>query len=155
MKNKFAIIGLGQFGMAIAKALSKKGAEVIAIDKDINKIEQIKEFVSYAVSIDATDKQALVNQNIEEMDAVIVAIGEDFKSMILCVNILTELSIKRIVGRVMGENERLILKKLGIKEILSPEDEIGKSITNSLLNPNIVFSLELPDNFLIAEIRYP
>jgi len=155
MKNKFAIIGLGQFGMAIAKTLSKKGAEVIAIDKDINKIEQIKEFVSYAVSIDATDKQALVNQNIEEMDAVIVAIGEDFKSMILCVNILTELSIKRIVGRVLGENERLILKKLGIKEILSPEDEIGKSITNSLLNPNIVFSLELPDNFLIAEIKSP
>ena len=141
--------------MAIAKTLSKKGAEVIAIDKDINKIEQIKEFVSYAVSIDATDKQALVNQNIEEMDAVIVAIGEDFKSMILCVNILTELSIKRIVGRVLGENERLILKKLGIKEILSPEDEIGKSITNSLLNPNIVFSLELPDNFLIAEIKSP
>ena len=155
MKNKFAIIGLGQFGMAIAKTLSKKGAEVIAIDKDINKIEQIKEFVSYAVSIDATDKQALVNQNIEEMDAVIVAIGEDFKSMILCVNILTELSIKRIIGRVLGENERLILKKLGIKEILSPEDEIGKSITNSLLNPNIVFSLELPDNFLIAEIKCP
>ncbi len=155
MKNKFAIIGLGQFGMTIAKTLSKKGAEVIAIDKDIDKVEHIKEYVSYAVSLDATDKQALLNQNIEEMDAVIIAIGEDFKSMILCANILAELSIKRIIGRVMGENERLILKKLGISEILSPEDEIGKNITNSLLNPNIVFSLELPDNFLIAEIKSP
>ena len=155
MKKKFAIIGLGQFGMAIAKTLSKKGAEVIAIDKDINKIESIKDFVSYAVSIDATDKQALINQNIEDMDAVIIAIGEDFKSMILCANILTELSIKRIVGRVMGENERLILKKLGISEILSPEDETGRSITTSLLNPNILFSLELPDNYLIAEIKAP
>jgi len=155
MKNKFAIIGLGQFGMTIAKTLSKKGAEVIAIDKDINKVEHIKEYVSYAVSLDATDKQALLNQNIEDMDAVIIAIGEDFKSMILCANILTELSIKRIIGRVMGENERLILKKLGISEILSPEDEIGKNITNSLLNPNIVFSLELPDDFLIAEIKSP
>ena len=134
MKNKFAIIGLGQFGMTIAKTLSKKGAEVIAIDRDINKVEHIKEFVSYSVALDATDKQALLNQNIEEMDAVIIAIGEDFKSMILCANILTELSIKRIIGRVMGENERLILKKLGINEILSPEDEIGKSITTSLLN---------------------
>lgn len=155
MKNKFAIIGLGQFGMTIAKTLSKKGAEVIAIDKDIDKIEHIKEFVSYAVSLDATDKQALLNQNIAEMDAVIIAIGEDFKSMILCANILTELSIKRIIGRVMGENERLILKKLGVTEILSPEDEIGRSITNSLLNPNILFSLELPDKYLIAEIKSP
>ena len=75
------------------------------------------------------------------MDAVIIAIGEDFKSMILCAHILTELSIKRIIGRVMGENERLILKKLGIKEILSPEDEIGKRITHNLLNPNILFSI--------------
>ena len=131
MKNKFAIIGLGQFGMTIAKTLSKKGAEVIAIDKDIDKVEHIKEYVSYAVSLDATDKQALLNQNIEDMDAVIIAIGEDFKSMILCANILTELSIKRIIGRVMGENERLILKKLGISEILSPEDEIGKNITKT------------------------
>ncbi len=75
MKNKFAIIGLGQFGMTIAKTLSKKGAEVIAIDKDINKVEYVKEFVSYSVALDATDKQALLNQNIEEMDAVIIAIG--------------------------------------------------------------------------------
>ena len=58
MKNKFAIIGLGQFGMTIAKTLSKKGAEVIAIDKDIDKVEHIKEYVSYAISLDATDKQA-------------------------------------------------------------------------------------------------
>ena len=118
MKKKFAIIGLGQFGMTIAKTLSKKQAEVIAIDKEIDKIDEIKEFVSHAVALDATDKQALLNQNIQEVDAVIIAIGEDFKSMILCANILVELSIKRIIGRVMGENERLILQKLGITEIL-------------------------------------
>ena len=155
MKKKFAIIGLGQFGKSIATTLSKKGAEVIAIDKDINKVEEIKDYVSYAVAIDATDKQALLNQNIQEMDAVIIAIGEDFKSMILCANILTELSIKRIIGRVMGENERLILKKLGVNEILSPEDDLGKRITNSLLNPSILFSLELPNDYLIAEIKSP
>ena len=154
MKNKFAIIGLGQFGMTIAKTLSKKGVEVIAIDKDIDKVEHIKEYVSYAVSLDATDKQALLNQNIEDMDAVIIAIGEDFKSMILCANILTELSIKELLVEWWGK-WKITLKKLGISEILSPEDEIGKNITNSLLNPNIVYSLELPDDFLIAEIKSP
>ena len=101
------------------------------------------------------DGNEFKNTDVLVQDGKIIAIGEDFKSMILCANILTELSIKRIIGRVMGENERLILKKLGISEILSPEDEIGKNITNSLLNPNIVFSLELPDNFLIAEIKSP
>ena len=55
----------------------------------------------------------------------------------------------------MGENERLILEKLGIKEIISPEDELGFRITESILNPNILFSMPLPDNYLIVELKAP
>ena len=155
MKNKFAVIGLGQFGTAIAKTLSSRNAEVIAIDKDLNKVEDIKDFVAYTVAIDATNMEALKSQNIQDMDCVIVAIGENFHSAILCINILIELGVKRIIGRSMGENERLILEKLGIKEIISPEDELGFRITESILNPNILFSMPLPDNYLIVELKAP
>ncbi|MBG39829.1 MAG: potassium transporter KtrA [Flavobacteriales bacterium] len=155
MKNKFAVIGLGQFGTAIAKTLSSRNAEVIAIDKDLNKVEDIKDFVAYTVAIDATNMDALKSQNIQDMDCVIVAIGENFHSAILCINILIELGVKRIIGRSMGENERLILEKLGIKEIISPEDELGFRITESILNPNILFSMPLPDNYLIVELKAP
>ena len=120
MGKKFTVIGLGQFGTAIAKTLSSRDAEVIAIDREISKVENIKDFVSYSVAIDATNKDALKSQNIKDMDCVVVAIGENFHSAILCVNILIELGVKRIIGRAMGENERLILQKLGIKEIISP-----------------------------------
>ena len=88
MKNKFAVIGLGQFGTAIAKTLSSRNAEVIAIDKDLNKVEDIKDFVAYTVAIDATNMDALKSQNIQDMDCVIVAIGENFHSAIVCINIL-------------------------------------------------------------------
>ena len=155
MKNKFAVIGLGQFGTAIAKTLSSRNAEVMAIDKDLNKVEDIKDFVAYTVAIDATNMDALKSQNIQDMDCVIVAIGENFHSAILCINILIELGVKRIIGRSMGENERLILEKLGIKEIISPEDELGFRITESILNPNILFSMPLPDNYLIVELKAP
>ena len=155
MINKFAVIGLGQFGTAIAKTLSSRNAEVIAIDKDLNKVEDIKDFVAYTVAIDATNMDALKSQNIQDMDCVIVAIGENFHSAILCINILIELGVKRIIGRSMGENERLILEKLGIKEIISPEDELGFRITESILNPNILFSMPLPDNYLIVELKAP
>lgn len=155
MNNKFAVIGLGQFGTAIAKTLSSRNAEVIAIDKDLNKVEDIKDFVAYTVAIDATNMDALKSQNIQDMDCVIVAIGENFHSAILCINILIELGVKRIIGRSMGENERLILEKLGIKEIISPEDELGFRITESILNPNILFSMPLPDNYLIVELKAP
>ena len=155
MGKKFAVIGLGQFGTAIAKTLSSRDAEVIAIDREMNRVENIKDFVSYSVAIDATNKNALKSQNIQDMDCVIVAIGENFHSAILCVNILIELGVKRIIGRAMGENERLILQKLGIKEIISPEDELGFRITESILNQNILFSMSLPDNYLIVELKAP
>jgi len=155
MGKKFAVIGLGQFGTAIAKTLSSRNAEVIAIDKNIDKVENIKDTVAYTVSIDATNKEALIGQNIQDMDCVIIAIGENFHSAILCANILVELGVKRIIGRAMGENERLILEKLGISEIISPEDELGFRITESILNPNIIFSMSLPDNYLIVELKAP
>ena len=155
MGKKFAVIGLGQFGTAIAKTLSSRNAEVIAIDKNIDKVENIKDAVAYTVSIDATNKEALIGQNIQDMDCVIIAIGENFHSAILCANILVELGVKRIIGRAMGENERLILEKLGINEIISPEDELGFRITESILNPNIIFSVSLPDNYLIVELKAP
>jgi len=155
MGKKFAVIGLGQFGTAIAKTLSSRDAEVIAIDREMNRVENIKDFVSYSVAIDATNKDALKSQNIQDMDCVVVAIGENFHSAILCVNILIELGVKRIIGRAMGENERLILQKLGIKEIISPEDELGFRITESILNQNILFSMSLPDSYLIVELKAP
>ena len=155
MGKKFAVIGLGQFGTAIAKTLSSRDAEVIAIDREMNRVENIKDFVSYSVAIDATSKNALKSQNIQDMDCVVVAIGENFHSAILCVNILIELGVKRIIGRAMGENERLILQKLGIKEIISPEDELGFRITESILNQNILFSMSLPDSYLIVELKAP
>lgn len=155
MGKKFAVIGLGQFGTAIAKTLSSRNAEVIAIDREMNRVENIKDFVSYSVAIDATNKNALKSQNIQDMDCVVVAIGENFHSAILCVNILIELGVKRIIGRAMGENERLILQKLGIKEIISPEDELGFRITESILNQNILFSMSLPDSYLIVELKAP
>ena len=155
MGKKFAVIGLGQFGTAIAKTLSSRNAEVIAIDKNIDKVENIKDAVAYTVSIDATNKEALMGQNIQDMDCVIIAIGENFHSAILCANILVELGVKRIIGRAMGDNERLILEKLGINEIISPEDELGFRITETILNPNIIFSIPLPDNYLIVELKAP
>lgn len=84
IKNKFAVIGIGQFGRAIAKQLSKEGAEVMAIDSNEAVIESISDKVVYAVTMDATDKKALLAQNITDFDAVVVAIGQNFEQRLLC-----------------------------------------------------------------------
>ncbi len=153
--EKFAIIGAGHFGSAIAIALSQKGREVLVIDSDISVIQDISDDVAYAVCIDATNKKALISENIQDFDAVIVAIGNDFIQRLLCAANLLDLNVKRIICRTMGENQRIILEKMGLTEFLSPEDEIGTLFAERLLNPNMISYLQLPDEYKIAEILAP
>jgi trk system potassium uptake protein len=152
---KFAVIGLGQFGNAIARTLALRGAEVLAIDSDEEHIEDIKEEVSYAISMDATDIKVLRSQNMQDMDAVVVAIGEDFEALLLCVVQLMELKVKRIMARANGKHQRQILEKIGVTEILSPENDVGLAVAERLLNPTILTSLMLPDNYEIVEVKTP
>ncbi|MHB1279609.1 MAG: NAD-binding protein, partial [Bacteroidia bacterium] len=78
MNFRFAVIGLGRFGTKIARTLSNRGAEVLAIDSDENKTDNLRDDVAYAVTMDSTDVKSLQSQRIQEMDAIVVAIGENF-----------------------------------------------------------------------------
>ncbi len=153
--QRFAVIGLGQFGSAIARNLSERGAEVIAIDYNEDNVEALKDHVAYAVTLDATDKKALQSQNIEDMDAVVVSIGENFQGLLLCTFILQELEVKRIIARAQGPTQRKILEKMGVTEILSPEDEVGNNVAEQLVNPSVLMCMTLPDDFEIVEIKAP
>jgi trk system potassium uptake protein TrkA len=155
MAQKIAVIGMGQFGMAIAKSLTKKGAEVMAIDRSEHIIEEMGDRVALAVAMDATDKRTLLSQGILDFDAVVVAIGEDFEQLLLCTTLLMDIGVKRIMARARGKNQRVILEKIGVKDILSPEDEVGINVAERLINPSIVSYLDLPDEFCIMEVAAP
>ena len=155
MAEKFAVIGLGHFGRAICKKLSAKGAEVIAIDIDEDRVDEIKDHVSYAVQLDSTDKRALISQNIGDMDAVIVSIGHNFEGMLLTTVKLLEIGVKRLVARTQGDTQRKILEKMGVTEILSPEEEVGINVAERLMNPSMLMCMPLPDNYEIVEITAP
>ena len=153
--TKFSVIGMGKYGKAIAHILSDRGAEVIAIDNREELVEEVEDFVALAVTMDATDGKALESQNIHECDAVVVAIGANFEALLLCCFQLKELGVKRIIARSNDENQKKILQKMGIEEILEPEKEIGVFVAEQLINPNIVSFLQLPDDYEVAEIKPP
>jgi trk system potassium uptake protein len=153
--QRYAVIGIGRFGSAIARKLVAKGAEVIAIDNDKERINEIKDDVTFAVILDSTNKEALLSQNINEVDAVVVSIGEDFQTLLLTSYNLMEMKVKRVIVRAHGEIQKKILSKIGVNEILSPEDTVSENITESLLNPKVQFSIELPDEYKIIEINAP
>ncbi len=155
MSEKITVIGLGQFGMRVAKELTKRGADVLAIDRSLDKIEAIKSEVAYAVALDSTNIRALRSQNIEQMDSVFVAIGENMESLLLTTVNLLEINIKRIIARAVSEEQKIILSKLGVQEIISLEEEISKNIAENLMNPTFQGILHLTDNHIIVEIQVP
>lgn len=152
--NRFAVIGVGQYGRAIALRLATGGAEVMVIDSNQEVINLIAEEVAYSVVLDATDIKALVSQNITDFGAVIVAIG-DFESRLLCATILMDLGVGKIIVRAVGKRQKLILEKIGISHVFCPEEEVASVLFERLLNPNVHSFLVFPDGYRIVEVSVP
>ena len=156
MRNsKFAVIGLGVFGSAIARKLAERGADVMAIDESEDKVQSIANDVTFAVSLDATNKHALESQNLADMDAVVVSIGSSFQEMLLCVFQLQAIGVKQIIARAQGPVQREILCKRGLQHILSPELEVANNIAEQLTNPGVLMCVNLPDDHEIIEVAAP
>ena len=155
MNKKFGVIGLGRFGRSIARKLAAKGAEVMGMDVRQEKVDSVHKDITLAVRLDSTDKRALESQNVNDLDVVVIAIGAIFDAMLLTVFLLQELGVKRIIARAQDETQKVILEKMGVTEILNPEEEVGNNMAELLLNPGALMCMQLPDDFEIMEVTAP
>jgi len=146
---------LGRFGRSIARKLAAKGAEVMGMDVRQEKVDSVHKDITLAVRLDSTDKRALESQNVNDLDVVVIAIGASFDAMLLTVFLLQELGVKRIIARAQDETQRVILEKMGVTEILNPEEEVGNNMAELLLNPGALMCMQLPDDFEIMEVTAP
>jgi len=152
---RHVVIGIGKYGSRIALEMAGRGAEVCAIDCVEERVEQVADDVAIAITMDSTDPKALRSQKLENMDAAVVAIGENFEATVLTTLSLMDLGIPRVIVRASGRDQERILRKLGVEEILAPETEFAGIVAERLMNPNLRGFLELPDDFEIAEIKAP
>jgi len=152
---KFAVIGLGSFGSNIAKTLYEKGNEVLAVDGSKEKIEEVKTYVSHAVSMDAADKENLQALGIQEMDVVIVSLGPEMEASILTVLYLHEMGTNRIVAKALTEDHAKILEAVGATEVIYPEKDMAVKTALKLSCPNVLEYLPLVSGSGIQEIAPP
>jgi len=145
--KRFCVIGLGKFGISVAKALSRKGAEVLAIDTDEERVNEASNFATQAIILDATDKEALQRIGIQDIDAAIVAVGKDMASSILITSLLKELGVKYVVAKALSPLHGKVLEKVGADRVVFPERDMGMRVARcchlrysiiSLYRPNIV-----------------
>jgi len=155
MKKQYAIIGLGRFGFNMAKTLAESKCEVIAIDKDEERVRKASEYVTLAVQLEAMDEKALRSVGVQNVDVAIVSIGENIEASILVVMILKQLGIKYIVAKAVTSLHGTVLKNLNVDRIVYPERDMAIRVAHSLIKPTVVEQLELSDEYSIIEIPTP
>src|SRR5690606_5486886 len=111
MKRKFAVIGLGRFGSTIALELARLGHEVLGVDQDRRRIDEVVDQVTHAVIADAEDEKALRELDISSYDAVVVAIGENIEANILSSLVVKSLGVKEVWAKAISHNHHKILAK--------------------------------------------
>ena len=157
--NRFAVIGLGRFGKKLAIALAMSGAEVIAIDKNRDEIELIRDQVSHSVRLDSTDEEALKAQGVDKVDVVIVSIGQGtgkgFESAVLTVVNLKQLGVKNIYTRAEDLIAGEVFAKIGATEVIYPEIESAQRWAYKLIAPQIGEKIDFAPGYSLARIKAP
>jgi trk system potassium uptake protein TrkA len=152
-KKQFAVIGMGRFGSSVAKTLYDLGFEVMAIDSDENRIQDVINMVTHAVQADSTDDDALRSLGIRNFDVVVVAIGQDIQSSILTTLILKDLGVPTLIVKAQNELHGKVLSKIGADKVIFPERDMGTRVAHHLISPNILDHIELSDDYSIVEIK--
>ncbi len=153
--KRFAVIGLGNFGFHVAKALFEAGNEVVAIDQDKNRIQEIDPFCTEAIVMDATDKERLNALGLENMDSVIISAGTKISNSILICLHLQEMGIKKILAKALDDDHAKILKKVGATEIIRPEMAMAVRVARSLSTPNILDFIPLAEDYNLLQVDPP
>ena len=154
--QQILIIGLGQFGMALARSLTEKGAEVIAVDRRKDLVEEASSYVADAMALDATDEEALAGLHPERRDACICAIGDDSKeASIICTALLRQMGAQRVVSRAGSALQKRILMLVGAHQVVNPEEEFGRRFANRLAYQHVVTDMPLSEDLHLTELNIP
>ncbi len=155
---KAAVIGIGRFGKSLALGLAERGIEVIAVDKNKERIEEIKDKVAFSVILNSEDEESLKSQDIDKVDVAIVSMGEgDFRSSVLTTLLLKRIGVKTVISRAFEHVDMEILISIGADKVVFPEVEMGQRLARNLTAPGIIdcINLDEHEDFSILELEAP
>lgn len=149
------LIGLGRFGLHIAQKLNDLGHEVMAVDSDEDRVNRILPFVTNAQIGDSTSYEFLSSLGVENFDACIVAIGDNFQNSLETTDLLKELGAKKVIARASrGVQEKFLLRN-GANEVVYPEKQLAAWTAIRCTSEHILDYIELDESYSIFEISIP
>lgn len=150
-ENGIVVIGLGRFGCRLAGALTRLGHEVLAIDRDPDKVQRWSDELDRVVQADSTEEGVLRQLGVTDFRRVLVAIGASIEASVLTVLALAELGIPQIWARANSEKHAKILSSVGAHHVIFPEAETGERVAHLIVSRMLDF-MEFGDDFAIAKV---
>ncbi len=154
-KRRFAVIGLGRFGAAMATTLISLGQDVLGIDSDEGRVQDLAEVVPNLLALNASDPKALRDAGVGEVDVAVVSIGANIEASLLIVMAVKELGVPSVVAKATTDVHGRILERLGVVRVIYPEREAATRMAHSLVVPNVIDYISLSSDFSIIEIPTP
>ena len=148
--KSYAVIGLGVFGRSVARTLAQEGMEVMVIDHNKDKVNELAAEVTYAMQIDVTNEIALKNSGINRMDGVIIAIGEELEPTVMATILCSEMGIGEIIVKAETTLQQRILEKVGATKVILPEKESGYRLAKNIAG-NFRDFFQLSDTMSMVE----
>lgn len=153
--NEFIIIGLGRFGTSLAMSLTAYNHDVLAVDSDMKRVQQVSHLLPHVIQLDATDIDALREVGAESFDTGVVCIGTEFEANILTTTLLQKLGVRRVITKAKTVTQQEILQKVGAHEVILPEHEAGVRLARRLAAIDFVDFLQLSQDKGVVEIVAP
>ncbi|HEX7126381.1 MAG TPA: TrkA family potassium uptake protein [Thermodesulfobacteriota bacterium] len=151
----FGVLGLGRFGSNVARALYERGEEVLAVDRDPERVHEIRPFSSQALLADIRDREALVQAGIAEADATVVSVGQEMEASILATLYLRELGARKIIAKAITLDHAKVLRRLGASEVVFPERDMAYRLAERLATPNVFERFAVSEGVTAAELVAP
>ena len=153
MNKTYAVFGLGRYGLAVAKELVRSGADVIAVDRNQNKVDDAAAYIPVCRCADVSDAEVIKQLGISNVDVVIIAMAESLENAVMATMLCKEAGVKTVIAKCANEMHMKILSRVGADMAVFPETESGTRLAKNLLSSGFVDMIELSKDVSMVEIE--
>ncbi len=153
-EDSVLVVGLGRFGGHISTTLERLGHEVLAVDADLELVQEWSGQIRHVSQVDATSESAMRQLGAEQFDIAVVALGNDIEASLLSTGVLIDLGVREVWAKAITPAHGRILERTGAKHVVYPERDAGER-TAHLLTGRLIDYIEFDDGFAIVKLKAP
>lgn len=154
-RREFVVIGMGRFGKSVATTLFNLGHDVLAIDSDKYRVQELSTKLPNIIRLDATNAEGLRQVGIENFDTGLVCMSSNFESNLLAATLLLKFGINRVICKAKTHTQKTILETIGVHKVILPEHEAGVHLGRQLATHHFIDYLEVNEGISIIELEAP